>query len=61
MLTKENAQRYQLCERLCVVRNKITQGNEQLTFQPNELDLIVSNPPYVPENDLKNLEPEIFL
>lgn len=59
-LTSENAKRLQLESRIQVIRHKLTEKSHFSEFE-NGLDLIVSNPPYVPNRDLLDLEPEIKL
>jgi release factor glutamine methyltransferase len=55
-----NAQNLGLANRLRVLRHKLTSESDLIEVEGN-LDLIVSNPPYVLREDLKNLEPEISL
>lgn len=60
-LTQLNAQRHQLDGRLTVRREKVTrQTAEEATVSTEEMmDLIVSNPPYVPNRDLRGLQAEV--
>lgn len=55
-----NAQNLEMANRLRVLRHKLTTDSDLVEVEGN-LDLIVSNPPYVLRADLKNLEPEISL
>lgn len=55
-----NALALDLASRIRVIRHKLT-ADSQLDEVEGQLDLIVSNPPYVLRKDLKNLEPEISL
>lgn len=57
-LTIINAKRHELDTRLTVINAKLTRETQLEQFD-GSLDLIVSNPPYVPNRDLKYLEPEI--
>lgn len=66
-LTLSNAQRHQLDGRLTVRKEKLTRqtvangdglGVGQVDGD-EELDLIVSNPPYVPNAQLRGLQPEV--
>lgn len=59
-LTMTNALALDLSARLRVLRHKLT-IDSQLDEVEGQLDLIVSNPPYVLRDDLKSLEPEISL
>lgn len=60
-LTRANAERHELDTRLSVHRQKLTRDSTNLDMVEGSLDLIVSNPPYVPNKDLKLVEPEIKL
>lgn len=55
-----NAIASDLVSRLRILRHKLT-ADSQLDEIEGQVDLIVSNPPYVPRADLRNLEPEISL
>lgn len=59
-LTVENAKRHKFENRLQVIRHKLSEDSA-LDEIEDGLDLIVSNPPYVPNRDLLELEPEIKL
>lgn len=59
-LTLENATNLKLNDRLKIYRHKLTDDSD-LKEVKGSFDLIVSNPPYVPTNDLKTVEPEITL
>lgn len=59
-LTMENAKRLQLQNRIQVIRHKLT-DKSRLDEIEDGLDLIVSNPPYVPNRDIPDLEDEIKL
>lgn len=59
-LTMSNAKRHNLDSRITVYREKITKDSK-LDQVEGSLDLIVSNPPYVPNTDLVRVEPEIKL
>jgi release factor glutamine methyltransferase len=52
-LTRENADRLGLSDRLDLVRGEVLGG------VPGPFDLVVSNPPYIREEDLPRLEPEV--
>ncbi|KAB7503281.1 HemK methyltransferase family member 1 [Armadillidium nasatum] len=59
-LTIENAKDLDLCDRLHVIHGKITDAAfPHLPF--DKFDLIVSNPPYIPQKNIPNLQPEILL
>lgn len=49
-----------LDDRIYILNHKLTEESQLLEVE-GKLDLIISNPPYVPTNDLKSLAPEIFL
>lgn len=57
-LTMENAQILNLNERLKVFKHKIS-SNALPAEMGSGFDLIVSNPPYVPTKEMRQLEPEI--
>lgn len=59
-LTIENAINLELNDRIKVLKHKLIDESEIPEIE-GKLDLIVSNPPYVPTNDLKTLAPEISL
>lgn len=59
-LTRVNASRHELDTRLTVYREKLVRDS-MLDMIDGSLDLIVSNPPYVPNKYLTRLEPEIKL
>ncbi|XP_055308117.1 MTRF1L release factor glutamine methyltransferase [Sitodiplosis mosellana] len=59
-LTLENATNLELNGRIKILKHKLTNESE-IPEVEGKLDLIVSNPPYVPTNDLKVLAPEISL
>ncbi len=53
-VTRRNAVRHQVDHRIALVRTDL------LTDVPGTFDLIVSNPPYVPELDRESLPPEVL-
>lgn len=59
-MTLENATNLGLNNRIRILKHKLTNDSEIIEIE-GKLDLIVSNPPYVPTNDLKTLAPEISL
>lgn len=59
-LTRENAKSLSLLNRLKIFKHKLTDESELEEIE-GKLDLIVSNPPYVPTRDLKTLQDEIKL
>lgn len=59
-LTVENATNLALNERIKVFKHKLTTESDLPQIE-GKLDLIVSNPPYVPTESLKTLQPEISL
>lgn len=59
-LTLENATNLSLNKRLKIFKHKLTDESE-LTQIEGKLDLIVSNPPYIPTPNLKTLQDEIIL
>lgn len=60
-LTLSNAKRHQLDTRLTVFREKCTKETLLTGQLDGSVDLIVSNPPYVPNEDLLLVQPEIKL
>lgn len=59
-LTMDNARTHKFDNRIQVIRHKLS-DESSLEEIENGLDLIVSNPPYVPNKDLPELAPEIKL
>lgn len=59
-LTMENAKRHKFEKRIKVIRHKLTEDSV-LDDIGDGFDLIVSNPPYVPNRDILDLDPEIKL
>uniref|UniRef100_A0A1B6J338 peptide chain release factor N(5)-glutamine methyltransferase n=1 Tax=Homalodisca liturata TaxID=320908 RepID=A0A1B6J338_9HEMI len=63
-LTSDNALRNHLTSNLQVVRSKLKDDgtlSEPLPQEVNQVDVLVSNPPYVPASQLVDLQPEIKL
>lgn len=60
LLTMKNAINLKLNDRIKVIQSKINDRLKCDEFK-HKYDFIVSNPPYVPSNDLMNLEPEVRL
>lgn len=59
-LTVENAKKHKFENRIQVIRHKLSEESV-LDDIDDGFDLIVSNPPYVPNGDLPELDPEIKL
>lgn len=59
-LTMDNAKSHTFENRIQIIRHKLSEESV-LDEIEDGLDLIVSNPPYVPNKDLLELEPEIKL
>lgn len=59
-MTLENAKNLSLDDRIKIFKHKLTNDSE-LPEVEGKLDLLVSNPPYVPTSNLKTLAPEISL
>lgn len=59
-LTARNAKNLGFDDRLRIVKHKLTSDSKLDDIEGN-LDLIVSNPPYVLRDDLRKLQPEILL
>lgn len=57
-LTMDNAQSLNLSQRLKIFKHKINSNTLPDEIGSN-FDLIVSNPPYVPTREMRQLEPEI--
>lgn len=54
-LAKENAARHQIIDRI-----EFRLGSDFAALKPGELfDLLVSNPPYIPSNEIASLQPEV--
>ncbi|XP_039627209.1 MTRF1L release factor glutamine methyltransferase isoform X1 [Polypterus senegalus] len=59
-LTRENADRLGLCDRLNLLQMDILLDSHQLVRECGAVDFIISNPPYVFSEDMNELEPEIL-
>lgn len=61
-LTLENAKNLGFSERIQIFKHKIDSDDlpEKIAYH-QQFDVIVSNPPYVPNKDLMKLDPEIYL
>lgn len=55
----ENALRLGVADRLITVHNDILKESEALTEAHSPFDAVVSNPPYIPTEEIKRLEPEL--
>ena len=53
-VARENAANLGLAKRVALLRGDWTRGLDDAAF-----DLVVSNPPYIPTNDIETLEPEV--
>uniref|UniRef100_A0A1B6FCN0 Methyltransferase small domain-containing protein n=1 Tax=Cuerna arida TaxID=1464854 RepID=A0A1B6FCN0_9HEMI len=63
-LTSDNALRNNLTSNLQVICSKLKEDgslSEPLPQEVNQVDVLVSNPPYVPASQLVDLQPEIKL
>lgn len=60
-LTKVNANKLQLLDRLIVVEYKVESGKLNIVEEGKKFDLIISNPPYVPTKELRQVQDEIKL
>lgn len=58
-LTKENAERNKLSSRLVVVQGTVGSDNMINLLNGKKFHVIVANPPYIPTNEIKNLQPDI--
>lgn len=59
-LTVENAQKNNLDDRLKVMQVDIRNMDEMLNLlEGRKFQVIVGNPPYIPANDMENLQAEI--
>ncbi len=56
-LAQENAARHSLTERIAFVTHDIFNGSIEESTAP--FDIVVSNPPYVPQSEVDELQPEI--
>lgn len=56
----ENAKTHKFENRIKIIRHKLTEDSI-LNEVEDGLDLIVSNPPYVPNKNIFDLDPEIKL
>lgn len=59
-MTLENATSLSLQNRIKIIKHKLESDSELLEIE-GKLDLIVSNPPYIPTEDIKTLPDEISL
>ncbi|NXW56910.1 HEMK1 methyltransferase, partial [Eurystomus gularis] len=59
-LTRENAHRLQLQERIHIVHHDISYGSAKQLLLWGPVDFIVSNPPYVFHEDMASLDAEIL-
>ncbi|XP_051483498.1 MTRF1L release factor glutamine methyltransferase isoform X2 [Apus apus] len=59
-LTRENAHRLQLQDRIHILHHDISYGSAKQLLRWGPLDFIVSNPPYVFHEDMASLDAEIL-
>lgn len=59
-LTIQNAELCGILDRIQVLKNDLTEFNFDI-INAKKFDLIVSNPPYILSEDMKTLQPEIYL
>ncbi len=52
-LTKKNAERHEVADRLTLYKADVYDGVS------DRVDLVVSNPPYIPDGDIRSLQPEV--
>jgi len=65
-ICKKNAAKFGITKRLTLLKsnlfNQIPNNEARSTkHEARKFDLIISNPPYIPSDDIKNLQPEIVL
>ncbi|KAM9226942.1 MTRF1L release factor glutamine methyltransferase [Leptosomus discolor] len=60
VLTRENAHRLQLQERICILHHDVSYSSVKQLLLWGPVDFIVSNPPYVFHEDMASLDTEIL-
>jgi len=59
-LTSDNAELLGMSDRISVVHSGISEYTQSAAASPRSFDLIVSNPPYIPSEEMKDLEAEVI-
>lgn len=61
-LTLDNARKTGVSDRIEILQNKLDdEGNFNGTLPFDKIELIVSNPPYIPTQQIVDLQPEVKL